>query len=217
MPNLQHCRISRLDGRPMSGGSNPGTARNASFLHSILTDCGGPASIQLHQPWDWAMKLTTDLPSNRATLAHMPSCHACSFLTISDLAKGKRTGYVPCWGCCSPYNADRCRHCASVIWIVTAKSGRWQNVSVALTNYLRHSAVNAILFRVWIVLHGTKAQTTALWMASYEVESADLEFVYRLSDDKFHRIRMVQMLTLPLTQCRGVKPLGYGVLNHTAV
>jgi hypothetical protein len=53
-------------------------------------------------------------------------------------------------------------------------------------------------------------------MASYEVESADLEFVYRINDDKFHRIWMVQMLTLSLTQCRGVKPQENGV-NHTAV
>ena len=54
-------------------------------------------------------------------------------------------------------------------------------------------------------------------MASYEVESADLEFVYRINDDKFHRIWTVQMLTLLLIQCRGVKPQMNGVLNHTAV
>jgi len=51
----------------------------------------------------------------------------------------------------------------------------------------------------------------------YEVESADLEFVYRIIGDKFHRIWMVQMLTLPLTQCRGVKPQEIRVVNHSAV
>jgi hypothetical protein len=37
----------------------------------------------------------------------------------------------------------------------------------------------------------TKMQTTVIWMAAYEVESADLEFVYRINYDKFHRIWMV--------------------------
>lgn len=52
---------------------------------------------------------------------------------------------------------------------------------------------------------------------AYEVESADLEFVCRLNDDKFNRVWMVQMLTLPLTQCRSVKPEENGVLNHAAL
>jgi hypothetical protein len=54
-------------------------------------------------------------------------------------------------------------------------------------------------------------------MASYEVESVDLESVYRVNDDKFNRIWMVQMLTLALNQCRGVKPQKIGVFNYTAV
>ena len=54
-------------------------------------------------------------------------------------------------------------------------------------------------------------------MASYEVEFVYLEFVCRINNGKFHRVWMVQMLPLPLTQCRGVKPQEIGVLNHTAV
>jgi hypothetical protein len=54
-------------------------------------------------------------------------------------------------------------------------------------------------------------------MSLYEVESADLDFVYGINDNKFYRNEIVQMLTLPLTQWRGIESRKEGVLTHNPV